>query len=232
MITVVACADKEPQIDYLNRGFKAFTASCRKFGHEPLLLGWGQPWRGLGNKPKLLKQAIESGQIKTEFMLFCDAFDVILLDSPAAIHAILGDRFVWNAEKNCFPEAGMACDFEQVPSPYKFLNSGVCHAPTDIMLEALTEMKADEIPDDHWDGKRRVEPNDQWYWQMQFLHGSVPMELDHGCKVFQTLHAVEDTEVTYSRGVALNSVMWTNPVVLHANGDKNHPAILAAQQDL
>jgi hypothetical protein len=31
-------------------------------------------------------------------------------------------------------------------------------------------------------------------------------------------------------GITLNTVTWTNPCVLHANGDKNHPVMVEAQR--
>ena len=180
---IVTVANAKPAASYMC--FDAMLASCRRFGHEPLILGWGQPWGGLGNKPRLLLKAIESGQITDDHILFLDAFDTVLARPPCDIMAAYAEYdapIVWGAERNLFPDIG--CDRDAVfPASlggFRYLNSGVCVAQTDAMLAALRQIGAADIPDDHKsaDGTHDVNPNDQEIWlrafaERRFLHGVV-----------------------------------------------------------
>ena len=224
-VTVVACADREHDEPYLKRGFNAFRESCRKYGYEPLILGWGEKWGGLGTKPKLLKRAIESGRIETEHIIFADAFDVVFADSPAAVeHRWLYDFdypcIVWNAELNCFPNAEYAKFHPSTGSPFKYLNSGLSIGKTADYLSALTQMRVEEWLDDYRkpDGSM-YERNDQNDWMEKFLFGQCAddepkMALDTDCFFFQTICSVPEDWI---EGLE-NTFTQTKPQVFHFNG--------------
>ena len=224
-ITVVACANAEPTQPYLVRGFNAFKESSCKFGFEPLILGWNEPWGGLGSKPKLLKKAIESGQIDSEYIIFADAFDVVFAESP---EDILKDwkfffpsmPIVWNAELNCFPNPDYSKFHPFTASPFKYLNSGLSIGKTTDYLAACLQMQVDEWPDDHRmpDG-RMYERNDQNDWMEKFLFGQCSpdepkMKLDTACFIFQTICGVSENWVDGSK----NYITDTEPLAFHFNG--------------
>lgn len=211
---IVACADKEPTHDYLVKGWRAFNKSCLRYGIDPLILGWGEPWRGLGRKPQLLKEAIESGKIRSEKIIFADAFDVFFLNDPARLVAEVGSymmipdsnnwKILWNAEKNCFPDGSLANAHPPSDTPYRYLNSGLSLGFTDAYLECLTEMDVDNWKLDH----RR--PDGSWYhrndqddWMRRFLFGQcgdqVKMGLDHSSGYFWNMVNVEPSEVRFDR---------------------------------
>lgn len=221
---IVACANARPSIDYLQRGFDAFMQSSRRFGHEPLLLGWGEKWGGLGTKPRMFKRAIQNGLIKGERILFCDAFDVAFLSDPADIPST---GLLFNGERSCFPDASLAPRFDAMNpvSSFRYLNSGVSVGTPKEYLAALNEMRAEDIPDDYWmargDKRVRVEPNDQLYWQQLAVSGRLPISIDSACEFFQTTHALNAGDVEFSDGKLKNNETNTMPIVVHANGDKN-----------
>ena len=225
-LTIVACANGEPTIPYLKRGFDAFMASSRRYGYEPILLGWAEHWGGLGSKPRRLKKAIEDGVIQTEYMIFADAFDVAFAGTPDDIlryflewnkHKDVG--IIWNAEKSCFPDASLAEKHPEVSTEFRYLNSGLAVGRTDAFLAALTEMKAQDIPNDSqrpdgsWDN-----PNDQGLFMTQFISGSVPMMVDSDCFLFQTLCGVEAHELAFTEKGIQNSATGSYPIGFHWNG--------------
>lgn len=220
-LTIVACANAHPSVDYLQRGFNAFKSTSHKYGYEPLILGWGEHWGGLGSKPKLLKKALDEGKIMTKYMMFVDAFDVVFLNDPSVILTVLPEDFnciLWNAERNCFPDGSLADLHPKTDSSFKYLNSGICISRTDVMHMALELMNVDCILDDHFDGTRMIEPNDQLYWQKAFLGQTVFMRLDTDCVFFQTLCGVGENEVVVKNGKLTNLETHTHPIAIHANG--------------
>lgn len=230
-IQLVCVANGEPQASYLQRGFAAFKASAAKHGLEPVILGWGQPWRGLGSKPKLLKRAIEDGTIKSEFILFADAFDVVF---AAGIEEIVDRYFhlhdykkiTWNAEMNCFPDADLSGFHPLTMSPWRYFNSGLSIGLTQAYHDIFTQMNVDAWPDDYRkpDGTWH-HTNDQGELMKKFLFGQVAdneprMNLDSRCVLFQTLVGVVPEVLAIDDKGVLNTVTNTRPVIFHANGDK------------
>jgi hypothetical protein len=235
---IVTVANAAPKADYYC--FREMLASCRRFGHEPLILGWGQPWGGLGNKPRLLLKAIESGQIADDHILFLDAFDTVLARPPCDIMAAYAEYdapIVWGAERNLFPDIGCDRDavFPDAPGGFRYLNSGVCVAQTDAMLAALRQIGAADIPDDHKsaDGTHDVNPNDQEIWLNAFADMSmwhIPrMALDTECRIALNMHSVTPDEIDVSgerirvKGIGPR----VEPCILHANGNAKDSGMLA-----
>ena len=227
-LQIVACADREPVASYLISGFRAFRASCARYGFDPIILGWGRPWRGLGSKPKLLKSAIDDGIVTSDHILFMDAFDTWFADSPDEILRVFTEnwqsRIVWNAERACFPDASLAQYFDDAGTPYRYLNSGMSIGETDAYMECLREMDVDGWPDDYKDASGTWHHrNDQDDWMRRFLFGQCPgqvrMSLDNGCRLFQTLTGVEPDEFTFhADGRIENRITRSFPMAFHANG--------------
>lgn len=229
-LQIVAVANEAPQVPYLLRGWNAFLASCRRYNMEPLILGWGQPWTGLGSKPKLLKKAIEDGRITTPYILFADSFDVVFCRHPQDILDVYqrnweGDfSLMWNAEKDCFPEASWAQHHPSTTSPWKYLNSGLTIGHTEALLQVLTEMKVTEWPEDHQknDGSW-FHVNDQHHFMEKFLFGQcAPQEvktgLDSECSMFQTMTGMTENEFEWENDRFRNTVTGQYPGAIHFNG--------------
>ena len=204
--------------------------SCRRFGHDPLILGWGRPWGGLGAKPRLLLEAIEQGRITDPHILILDAFDTLLARPPCDIMAAYEAHrtpIVWGAERNLFPE--IPCDrdavFPAAPGGFRFLNSGVCVAETAVMHKMLQWIKADEIPNDHYmpDGKSVKHYNDQEIWLEAYvaMHaaGKKNMALDVKCDIALNMHSVTADELDMNSERIRVLATGAEPCVVHFSGD-------------
>lgn len=226
-LTIVAVANEFPHHDYLVRGFNAFNKSCLRYGYEPEILGWHQPWRGLGSKPKLLKQAIERGEIKTDHIIFADAYDVFFSGEPGCIlEGFLAQKaeIVWNAERNCFPNSEWAELHPKSEFRSRFFNSGLSVGRTDAYLRVLTQMRVDEKPDDYRkpDGTWHHENDQQWFME-KFLFGQCgedepKMNLDDGCRMFQNMVNVAPADLEFSEGGIKNVETQTIPLAWHFAG--------------
>jgi hypothetical protein len=226
-LTVVAVANEEPKHDYLLRGWGAFLKSSRRYGYEPVILGWAEPWGGLGSKPKLLKSAIEAGVVNTEYILFADAYDVWFATSPRHLLERFHDfncDIVWNAEKNCFPTTDWARHHPETDSPFRFFNSGLSIGKTQSYLAAINQMGAEYWTEDHQrsDGSW-FHLNDQNEWMAKFLFGQCApeepkMKLDTTCQLFQTLVGVRPDELDLNANEIRNLVTGSTPMAYHANG--------------
>lgn len=232
-LQIVAVADGYPTHSYLKRGWDALLNSCRRHQFEPVILGWSKPWTGLGSKPKLLKKAIEDGTVSADYILWIDAFDVVFADSPEKILdtylAEFADKYriVWNAEKNCFPDADWAQHHPKTDSPFKYLNSGMSIGDTKAYHTIFTQMGVDSWPDDHQrpdGGWHHV--NDQQFVMAKFLFGQCAedepkMTLDTQCKMFQVLVGVEPEELEITSSGIRNKITNTSPIAFHfAGGSK------------
>lgn len=185
MIEVIAIYNRIPEQGYYN--LQEFHKSLRKFGYEAKVLGLSEPWGGLMTKPKKLKAYLASGRCKADYVIFVDAWDVVFAKSPDEIierYKTFGSALVIGSEINCFPAAGMACDFPPTDSPFKYLNSGCIVGTPQAILAMLESMKPDAIPDDYQISEEsRWEPNDQWYVQLEFHKQPVSMRLDYEAQI-------------------------------------------------
>lgn len=233
-LTVVAVANEEPRESYLQRGFGAFKNSCRKHGHEPVILGWAERWRGLGSKPKLLKRAIENRAITTPYILFMDAYDTCFSQPPEYLLRAFQDmretgtfrpQILWNGERNCFPRAEWANEHTKTPHPYRYFNSGMSIGATEAYYAMLSQIGLDQRPDDHQkpDGSWHHE-NDQDYLMEKFLFGQCGadeplMAIDTKAVVFQTLvgETMDTFELLKHQGIR-NRITGTYPGAWHFNG--------------
>ena len=229
---IVTVADREPKEPWYK--YREFLASCRKFGHEPVVLGWGQPFKGLGTKPRTLLQAINSGVVNADAILFCDAFDVLFADNPEHLVGYAPDSIIFNAEKSCFPNAALAELHPPSSTPWRYLNSGLSIGSLDSYVKFLTAMDALNLPEDvvGIPGKPNIHHNDQGLIMEMFVSGKHPLSLDTRCDIFQTLHCTTETELDFSGTHIRNTVTDTFPVGFHANGDKLSPLARAVYSRL
>lgn len=219
---VVTIASHTPQESYYC--YAEMLASCRRWGHEPLVLGQNGSYGGLATKPILLRQAIESGQIPDEHIVFMDAFDVLFQDDPAlAIARGMLDhsgKIVFNAERNLFP-ANPDDIHPESPTPWRYLNSGFAVGPTDVFLKCINMLPQDELRADRQrEDKSWDTPNDQKLWQDLYCSGQAPIAIDSSCQIAQTMCDVKEDELDFSERKIRNKVTGETPVGIHLNGPK------------
>jgi hypothetical protein len=218
---LVTVADKRPSQPYYL--FDEMLESLRRFGQKPLILGWGEPWGGLGSKPRLLKKAIDEGAVSAEHIIYFDAFDVVFTTPPELIVELANEFFhnklVFNAEKNCFPDQSLAEKHPSTSSPWRYLNSGFAVGKTDHMLATLRWVDADNIPNDSRlpDGTG-VHPNDQDNFMRAFVSGELPIELDTTAILCQTLCGTTKEELSFGSRDIENVVTGAFPCAIHFNG--------------
>lgn len=61
------------------RFFDSFIDSCHKQNIEPIILGWGHKYTGHLMKDDLLQDYLQNNLNNNEIILFCDAFDCLLI---------------------------------------------------------------------------------------------------------------------------------------------------------
>lgn len=218
-VSVITVYNKDPEQDYYC--LDEFHASLVKFNEQAVVLGFRFPWGGLMSKPKYLKAYIGYDLCKTDHIIITDAWDVVFQQSPDEIiekFKAFNCDWVAGAEENCFPESGMACDFPHTESRYKYLNSGFIVTTPDAMWEVLKSMNPESIPDDYTrpDGTRH-EPNDQYYYQLEFIKQPVKMKLDYNCELVMNLCNAEESHLDLSFPIK-NVITGTIPAAFHFNG--------------
>lgn len=216
--TVLTISSREPHEPYY---FLAqFRSSCAKHHVEPEFLQG--LWRGLLSKPKLLKDHLNLGRVKTELVLFTDCWDIIF---AAGLPSII-DKFksfdapiVFNAERSCFPRPDLAEQFPKSVTPYRFLNSGFFIGYTEAVASMLRDMQLDGLPDDFIlpDGTKH-EPNDQENYQVWYLANQTMAALDSQAFICQSLHSSEPDEFYFDHDKFASRVTGNHPAVFHGNG--------------
>jgi GT2 family glycosyltransferase/NifU-like protein involved in Fe-S cluster formation len=203
----------------VERGLGAFLASCRRQGIEPIVLGMGEPWRGLGWRLKRLRRALDdlpAGGV----VLAADAYDSILVHGATTIlgtFARLGHPFVIAAETNCWPDADKAPAYPPVASRYRFVNGGGWIAKAGHARTLLDRLGVGRLGDD---------ANDQRFLADAYLADPSIFRLDTRCEVFQTLWMAGDDLVCWRDGIC-NRATGTYPSVFHGNGKLDMREVLA-----
>ncbi len=217
---IVTVANKKP-----TEAYYTFDEFFKSAGDEEVsIMGTHEgEYGGLGSKPRLLYNAIKSGLIPEKHIIFCDCFDMVFAVRPKHLYWKFLDfksPFVISAEKNCFP-TDLKDEYDKLgndESPYKYLNSGMIIAEVEAMLTVLESMDAKNIPNDYWDGTKMVNPNDQEYYQKEFLKQPVKMVMDTKQILCNTLHSVTLDEFDFSKDLIYNRVTKTFPGSFHLNG--------------
>jgi hypothetical protein len=78
------------------RYFPYLKLSAEKYGHELVVLGWGEKWKGFVWRFELMREYLKNLD-PNEIVCFIDAFDVVILQDPQTIEAkflkyIKGDK--------------------------------------------------------------------------------------------------------------------------------------------
>lgn len=221
--TIVTVANKIPHEWYYT--FHEFFKSLQ--GVQPLVLGVNPgEYGGLGSKPRLLHNAIKEKQIETPYIIFCDCFDIVFAVHPDRLfqkYVQFAADIVVSAEKNCFPatyKEQYDAITEDIGSPYRYLNSGMIVGKTDAIFAVLESMDAPNIPNDYWSAEQNcmINPNDQEYWQHEFLKQSAEIRLDHYQILCNTLHDVPLEELDFTMPRIYNTVIKSFPCSYHLNG--------------
>lgn len=235
-MTVVTVASQAPTADYFC--FEAFKKSLERYNCTPVILGWQEEWKGLMTKPHKYLEWLRKHPLPNEPIILCDAWDVVFAADPEKIakefkcqicniaENVSGVRLVaqypeiiWNAEKNLFPLSDMK--FSDTNSSYRYLNSGFAVGYPTAFIRMFEWINLDQIGfDREVPNGTKIEPNDQFEIQFAFIESGIPMAIDSGCEICQTLHGVEENELDFTQDKIYNRETGSYPLVFHLNGYK------------
>ncbi len=227
-IRIVTIANRWPTEDYY-----CYNSLFKSVGdNEILVLGQGEmEYTGLSDKPRILYNAIKDGKIPEKYILFIDAFDVVLVDSLEAVLKKFKSftvPVVIGAEKNCFP-SNFKKEYDRLPhtSSFKYLNSGVIISETEALFEVLEAMDAPNLPRDYHDPMKGYNHhfNDQAYYMDMYLRQPVKMQLDYNCDIAQNMQDVSMEDISLFGGgngttvdLIRNEETNSYPSIIHWNG--------------
>jgi hypothetical protein len=165
-------------------------------------------WKGFGTKLITGQKASRELTQYTHLMLM-DAFDVITMASAGDILSRFmefGHPFVCQAELNCWPNPEKAPRFPKCDTIWKYLNSGLY----------VVERK---YLGDLWNKHGPISPavyDQEWVTDV-FLNDPGCIQLDTGCKLFQSLHGSQAC-VEMKNGKLFNKITGTYPLIAHHHG--------------
>jgi hypothetical protein len=192
--------------------------SANQYGFKVLNLEWKPTdgfWKGTQQKMTTTLNAINSGQITTEYVFWLDNTDVFFIDSPDAFfekykHVYGKYDFVWNAEKNNFPttshgkwlnsKKGAPANIddklnqviqydETFNSNWKYMNSGAGFGKTSSLKQQL------EIAISLMGTSRLTDQALMRIAQHEMRDTTI---VDRLCELFVCCWGVTDKEVTYA----------------------------------
>lgn len=227
-IPVITVCDRIPHEDYFCH--REFKESLRRFGNEAIILGKGEPWHGLMDKPKRYLSYMRS--ILSEHVILTDAWDVIFLESPVSII----DRFlqfnkpiVFSAERTMFPGKDYG-NYPTGPTDVCYLNSGFIVGVREALISLFEHMDVSNAPQDvrHEDGKW-TNVVDQERFHFAFVEQFVPMTLDYASDLCQSMFKTKPGEIELGARCR-NTITGAYPMALHWNGPaKTEAPILPAE---
>jgi len=229
---VVTCCNRIPLEPYyvLPQYFRSLQ------GEEPIVLTeeFGGRWGGLASKPKWLYKAITEKYIDTPYIIFTDCWDLLFAIKPESVFEMYmklteGNSILISTEKNCFPDT-LRKEFDEVadavsestgkPTEYRYINSGFIIGKTYDILKCLEAMDLPNLPDDHFDGKKNVHPNDQFEWQKIWATlDTVYFYLDYHQMFSATLHDTTPDQLDFTGDMIKLKSTDTFPMSWHMNGN-------------
>jgi len=217
-IPVICVSDRKPTEPYYI--YDAFHESLRRFGHEAVVLGFGEPYRGMMSRLKLPLQYLRT--IQDEHVILTDCWDVLFLASPVEIVNYLRcftAPIVISAERTLFPDKDYGEYPESFTSDVKYLNAGFIVAERKELISLLEHLDVDNQPDDF------KNPDDSWthFSEQELLHHAyveqfVPIELDKHNLLCQNMFKTLPGEVVIEEGRIYNTISKIHPSVIHWNG--------------
>jgi len=231
MLTVIAYGTEKQAY------FELFMESCRSFGIDPVILGWGERWIGSGEKLISICSYLKDLP-PGEIILSVDPFDVIFLTGPEEIEAkfrALNTSFlcgalklggfnarVYEHEFNRTPEAT-----PETPTGYNFLNAGTWISTAGYAYRLLKRCI---------DGGGICPDNiDQEILTTMYIEDSSSVNIDWKCELFHNLlftnfvtRQPDLSDILFMEGRIRNTATDSWPVLLHASGNTHMAGFVSA----
>ena len=215
----------------------ALKNSCSRFGLSLVAYGIGKKFPGF-YKAKVVKLLEALRKVETEYVLFCDGSDTVILKDEKTIVATYekivnstGGEIVFGSDMKCFPYPLLTSVFEDRGKGYKasvcdwkgkkrrwvFLNAGVFMSTKRYLVQCLTRLMAMYSND----SKAVAHPeDDQGWWCMAIARGLVEVGIDYSVELSAMTKYTPDSWYSLSKGKCVQKPMNTEPCVLHFVGSK------------
>lgn len=200
--------------------FPWFVESCKRNGIRPDILGWNEPWKGLGMKIELLKKYLEKLP-ESEIVCFLDSYDLIVLrDEKAFLNTYInirdreGKPFVFGSDSIQYPKAfKLYTRFAFGTCKNKLINSGTWIGPAGIALNLMR----------YFEDSRHISDDQIFFLEMCKTYPDL-FYIDDRCEMFLTamnhLDSVDKTPGFEIEGKHVNFDGY-RPCVVHAPGGGN-----------
>ena len=222
MPTVLAYANEKQAY------FNLFIESCRRFGIEPVILGWGEEWEGTCKKLLSIWEYISELPEK-ETVLSVDPFDVIFLagieeietrfrklDTPFLCGAL--KLYSFNARVYEYEFNRTSIRSPENPGGYNFLNAGTWISTAGYASSLLRNLIEYE--------QLRPCDMDQEVFTALYLTNRKAMDIDWNCYLFQNIlftnfitRRPDLRDIRFSERRIINRTTGSKPLVLHASGN-------------
>ena len=183
---IITCISDEENPGYVY-GLKA---SCKYFGLDlTAIVTKDKIWETHRNKDTELFNALRVLPMD-EIVLFTDGYDTFFIGNEKEIinrydSARDGKNLLITAEKCCFPATFLSDQFHDVPSEFKFVNSGGIIGNVEAFLNALNEINKIQIEEK---SKDNLFPySNQYLWMLYYIRNKEKISLDYQCQLFQAL---------------------------------------------
>ncbi|XP_019873641.2 procollagen-lysine,2-oxoglutarate 5-dioxygenase isoform X2 [Aethina tumida] len=213
-------------------GFRRYLESAEHFNIKPIVLGFGEEWKGgddMRNSPgggwkiNLLKKALEPyAEDNEKIVIFTDGYDVVFQQNLDAIVSKFKEteaRILFGAEKYCWPDKNLASSYPEVLLGNRFLNSGSYMGYAKELFELLTRETIEDTGDD------------QLFFTQAYLDAEFRDKnkflLDHKSDIFQNINGaaselsvviVENKDASMENYTVKNTLYSTEPSIIHGNG--------------
>ena len=209
-------------------GFKALESSALSHGFkDPVILtdpectSWNNP-RRWGRKLILTKQYLDTLP-DSQIVMFCDAFDTLIIDSPKNIlkkYQDFNHKFVVSAERNLWPTDTpiMRTYFPEQTTPYRFLNNGCWIGEAGYVRKVFDQMHVKYLAE--WE-------SDQEVMQSWYIIRPDAIRLDVEARLFLNTFGTDiDKDIDYLSGLVYDRASGAYPSVLHFNGSEGKGPIV------
>lgn len=199
------------------RYFDSFIDSLKKYNIEPIILGWGVKYTGHLMKDDLLEEYL-TNNTKNDIIIFCDAFDCILIRDPK----LLEQKFI-ESQKNLIVSTEKSDnDIYNYFKNFYFknkkdenLNTGMIIGYRDTFLELLREVK--KYRQDGINSNQRI-------WNIAFDSSkkikNMNVKLDYENNFFKNYN-IFSNKIKFVNNKIYLTDKKTYPFMLQGNGNKD-----------
>ena len=181
-LTIITCNNGHPSMGLLER-------SLDRLGVPYVVTGRGiDPWVNARDKPRAILQAAQEAE--TQYLLYADSRDAIVLDDPRIVVERFRTRFtcdlVFGADRINWPTVDRFRRFEdavageEAAQDFRYLNGGAWIGRTEFCRQFFADAVATPPAPE-------IEAAEQGILKQLFQKYHPRVQLDYGCSMFQNI---------------------------------------------